>query len=161
MANPAVLVRPSETDDVNAMVELVEHRRRQYETYEPVFWRKAEGSAQMSELFFSSLVRNEAVSTLSAVENGEVVGFAIVMETPAPPVVNPGGPTATLDDFCVKTPARWEDVGTALLEAVREVGRAKHWRQLVVVCADADLAKKQFLASADLSLASTWWTTTL
>ena len=161
MDHQTLAIRPSEAGDVPAMVDLVEQQRRQYETYQPVFWRKAENSAQMSTMFFAALVANEAVTTFTAVENDEVVGFAIVLETPAPPVVNPGGTTVTLDDFCVKAPDRWGDVGAALLAGVREFGRAKCWRQLVVVCADADTAKKQFLESADLSLASTWWTTTL
>jgi hypothetical protein len=158
MAETAVRVRPSVVEDVTAMVDLVEQRRKQYETYQPVFWRKAENSAQMSKMFFSALVANDAVTTLTAVEADELVGFAIVLETPAPPVVDPGGPTVTLDDFCVKTPDRWPDVGAALLSEVRDTGREKRWRQLVVICADADLEKKQFLQTCGLSIASNWLT---
>ncbi len=160
MAYSIVGVRASVSSDVTAMVEMIEQRRRQYETFQPVFWRKADDSAQKSKFFFSALVANEAVTTLSAVEGAEVVGFLIALDTPAPPIVNPGGPTITVDDFCVASSARWPDVGTALIDRLRQIGRERQWRQMVVICGDADTAKKHFLQSVDLSIASTWWTAT-
>jgi GNAT superfamily N-acetyltransferase len=160
MSDIAVHVRASISSDVTAMVDFVEERRLQYEAHQPVFWRKADDSTQKSKLFFSALIANEAVTTLTAVEGSEVVGFLIALDTPAPPVVNPGGPTVTVDDFCVSNPSRWADVGTALMDQLRQIGRRQQWRQMVVICGNADTTKKRFLQSVDLSIASTWWTAT-
>ena len=38
------------------MVELAEAKRSSYESHSPVFWRKAENSAQIQSGFFSKLL---------------------------------------------------------------------------------------------------------
>lgn len=151
-------IRPVTHDDIGQMVALVEARRRVYETYEPVFWKVAEHSAEMTAPWFTALAARLDATVRVAVEDGVVHGFLIALPTPVPPVYAPGGPTVTIDDFCVRTPDQWETVGRALLDEVRNVGRAAGWRQLIVVGADRDEPKAAMLRGADLRIASTWWT---
>ena len=158
--NRPVSVRPSQVDDVPQMVEMIERRRRRYQIYKPVFWRKAAHSGEASRTWFASMI-TKGVIAFTAVENGKVAGFVFANETPEPPVVDPGGVTVTLDDYCVVDESRWPDVGRALLEAVKDAGRVKGWRQIVVISAEKDLQKSEFLKASGLSIASTWWTTPL
>jgi GNAT superfamily N-acetyltransferase len=156
----AIAVRPARAEDVPPMVEMIERRRLRYQVYQPVFWKKAANSAESSLTWFAHMIEN-GVPAFTALESGKVVGFVFANETPSPPVVDPGGKTITLDDYCVADESRWPDVGRALLEAVKAEGRKRDWRQIVVVSAQADIPKSRFLAANGLSIASTWWTTPL
>ena len=89
--------------------------------------------------------------------DGEVRGFLIAQPTPSPPVYDPGGRTALIDDFVV-APDQWETVGAQLLGEARQRLRAADFAQIVVVSARQDEDKTRLLESTDLSLASTWWT---
>lgn len=153
-------IRHASATDLPAMVALIERRRVQYEKYEPVFWKKAVDSAEKTEPFFKSLLTNERATTLVAYDGENLVGFLIAINTPAPPVYEPGGTTILVDDFCVADASLWPSVGRALLDRLETIGREAGWRQYVVVSGKADQEKSEFLASTRLSLASTWWTTT-
>lgn len=142
------------------MVEMIERRRLRYQTYKPVFWKKAANSAQASLDWFAKMIESGVVA-FTALEGKSVAGFVFANETREPPVVDPGGVTVTLDDYCVAQEDRWHDIGLALLNAVKEVGRARGWRQIVVISAEKDLSKSAFLKENGLSIASTWWTTPL
>ena len=155
-----ITVRPSRVEDVPAMVEMIERRRLRYQTYQPVFWRKAANSGPSSTTWFSQMI-SAGVVAFSAVENGTIVGFVFANETREPPIVDPGGKTVTLDDYCVADETRWHDVGRALLDAVKSVAPAHGWRQVVVISAERDIPKSEFLKANGLSIASTWWTTPL
>jgi hypothetical protein len=152
------MVRIAESSDVDAMVELAEARRRQYQLFQPVFWRKAENSEQLTRSFFSELICDPQQIALVFGTTGSVEGFLTARETPAPPVYAPGGATFTVDDFCVADPSLWLTVGQSLLRRLAEIGQSKGWGQLVVVCADLDHAKAELLQTAGLSIASNWWT---
>jgi GNAT superfamily N-acetyltransferase len=145
-------------DDVPAMVEMIERRRLRYQSYQPVFWKKAADSAEASRTWFAHMIAAGVVA-FTAVEGGKVAGFVFANETPSPPIVDPGGKTVTLDDYCVADESRWPDIGRALLEAVKTAGPEHGWRQIVVISAEADIPKSRFLKENGLSIASTWWTT--
>ncbi|MET0272116.1 MAG: GNAT family N-acetyltransferase [Phenylobacterium sp.] len=151
-------VRPATADDVAACVGLVEQARARLATYEPRFWRRADGTAAPTATWFAHLVAQADTTFLVAVEGDATVGFLIGRPQPPPPVYDPGGPTVLIDDFCVQAPERWSDVGAALLEAARRVLSARGVAQIVVVCPAQDREKTALLDRSDLSLASTWWT---
>lgn len=153
-----ISIRPAGAHDVAACVGLAEVRRDQYQAYEPRFWRKSARAAEMSGLWFTHLFAKPDVVALVAVEDDVVQGFIIGAEQPAPPVYDPGGRTALIDDFVVSEGGRWGDVGAALLAACREAFRARGFAQVVVVGARQDAPKTEFLEASGLSLASTWWT---
>ena len=128
-----------------------------YEELEPQFWRRADDSRITTIEWFTKLFSDVDMISLVATEESVVVGFLIARDAPVPPVYKPGGPTALVDDFCV-VEGRWMDVGKHLLLRAKEALRAYGWAQILVVGAHKDIEKMSFLESADLSLASTWWT---
>ncbi len=144
--------------DAPLCIELVERRRIEYESYEPRFRKKAANSADSTLPWFEKLFSDSENVCLIAIEGDHVLGFAIARKFPTPPVYDPGGPTALIDDFCVGCKELWKDVGQALLNETKQLLKQRGFAQLVVVGARQDIAKTQFLEKANLSLASTWWT---
>ena len=151
-------IRKSIASDLDAVVVLVEHQRRQQQKYQPTFWRKAAGSAETTRSLFAELLSERETFFLVATEGKQLLGFLIARKLPAPPVYAPGGDTYLVDDFCVLEPHHWLTVGEALLShastLIHEAGAA----QIVVVGADRDLAKAEMLRRSDLTIASNWWT---
>lgn len=150
-------VRAAAVRDLDAMVSLIATRRAAYERFQPVLWRLAAGASQRTKLFYRFLLWRRSSTMLVASIEKEIAGFLIATVTTAPPVYDPGGATATIDDFVVASPD-WSTVGNALLSEARRIGRKAGWCQIVVICGAQDEAKTTFLQSTDLSLASTWWT---
>lgn len=151
-------IRKSIASDLEAVVVLVERNRRQYQKYQPTFWRKAANSAETTRSFFTKLLAEQETYFLVAIEGSQLQGFLIARKFPAPPVYAPGGDTYMIDDFCVFEPHHWLTIGEALLShastLIHEAGAA----QIVVVGADRDLAKAEMLRRSDLTIASNWWT---
>lgn len=149
--------RIARPDDVPAMVDMIEARRLRYQQFQPVFWAKAERSAEMSQMWFTHLVGAEDTDVLTLEEDGAVTGFAIILRTPVPPVCT-GKSAVTLDDFCIVDEARWDDLGHALLDGVRSLASEREWAQLIVVSAELDEVRNAFLEQEGLSIASVWYT---
>jgi GNAT superfamily N-acetyltransferase len=151
-------IRKSKASDLDAIVVLVERNRRQYQKYQPTFWRKAANSAEITRGFFTKLLSEPETFFLVALEGSQMLGFLIARKFPAPPVFDPGGATYLVDDFCVLEPHHWLTIGEALLShastLIHEAGAA----QILVVGADRDLAKAEMLRRSDLTIASNWWT---
>ena len=151
-------IREATASDLEAIVVLVEHHRRQLQKYQPTFWHKAANSAETTRSFFTKLLSEQETFFLVAIEGVQVLGFLIARRFPAPPVFAPGGDTYLVDDFSVLEPHHWLSVGEALLShastLIHEAGAA----QIVVVGADRDLAKAEMLRRSDLTIASNWWT---
>jgi GNAT superfamily N-acetyltransferase len=151
-------IRAAEEQDLDALLELSELRRHEYESYQPVFWRPAANAMANQRPYFAGLLRDHEVLARVAVSSDVVVGFAIGRLTPAPPVYDPGGPTCLLDDFAVVDPASWLTVGLDLLKAVCDAAQERGAVQVVVVTAFQDAARRAALQAAGLDLASEWWT---
>jgi len=154
-------VRKAETTDIQAAVELVERNRRQLQKYQPVFWRKVAGSAQATENFLAKLLGEPDTFFLVAVEGSHMQGFLIARKFAAPPFFDPGGDAYLIDDFCVSEPRLWLSTGEALLSHASTLIHEHGGAQIVVVCADRDLAKTEMLRRSDLTIASNWWTKAL
>ena len=75
-------VRKAETTDIKAAVELVERSRRQFQKYQPTFWRKAANSAAATETFFTRLLAEPDTFFLVAVEGSRLEGFLIAPSSP-------------------------------------------------------------------------------
>lgn len=155
-----VSVRQATMDDVPACVALVEQARVTLETYEPRFWRRAENTAQLTGAWFGHLAAQSDTVFLVADDAKETVGFLIGRPQMSPPVYDPGGATALIDDFCVRSPDRWAEAGAALLAEARDRLRAQGFAQIVVVCPAKDTEKMALMKAGELSIASTWWTAT-
>lgn len=153
----SIIVRACLPGDVSAMAGIAEARRVRYEAFEPLFWKKAQDSLEMSRAFFAHLIGQSDTLCLVAEADEQTVGFLIATTARVPPVVAPGT-TAMIDDFCVAEPDLWGQVGPLLLDAARATLRENGFAQIVVVCGFKDVEKTAFLERQDLSLASTWWT---
>jgi GNAT superfamily N-acetyltransferase len=141
------------------MVAVVERKRRLYETFEPVMWKRAPGSRRWTRRFFAMQLLNRRAIALLATRDGEACGFLIARRIRVPPVFAPGGPTLFVDDFCVEPDTEWDAVGGPLLDALAPLAEERGYRQMLIVSGTADAPKMAFLERRGLSNASSWWTT--
>ena len=151
-------IRKATETDIEAAIGLAERTRRQYQKYQPTFWRKAANSAETTQAFFTTLLAEPHTFFLVAIEGKQVLGFLIARKFPAPPVYAPGGDSYLVDDFAVLEPRHWRGVGEALLSHASTLMHEAGAVQIVVVCGDRDLAKTELLRRMDLTIASSWWT---
>lgn len=151
-------VRKAATTDVKAAVELVERSRRQFQKFQPTFWRKAANSAAATEALFARLLTDPDTLFLVAVEGSRHLGLLIASKFSNPPVFDPGGDTWLINDFSVAEPHLWLSIGEALLSHATTLIHEHGGVQVVVVSADRDLAKTELLRRSDLTIASNWWT---
>ena len=151
-------VRKATASDIEAAIGLAEHSRRQYQKYQPTFWRKAADSIDKTRTFFTRLLAEPETFFLVAVEGRQMLGFLIARKFPAPPVYARGGDTYLVDDFCVVEPHHWLSTGEALLSHAATLVHEHGAAQIVVTCGDRDLAKAEMLRRSDLTIASNWWT---
>lgn len=151
-------VRKAAASDIEATVDLAERNRQQYQKYQPTFWHKHPQSAAMTKLFFTRLLAEPDSYFLVATEGGQVLGFLIARKFPASPVFDPGGDTYLIDDFCVIESRYWLTIGEALLSHATTLIHEHGAVQILVTCADRDLAKTEVLRRSELSIASNWWT---
>src|SRR6476620_3529909 len=151
-------IRRATASDIDAVVAIIETRRKQYQKFQPTFWRKANDSAASTKTFFTTLLGEPATYFLVSVEGPQILGFLIARKFAAPPVYAPGGDTWLIDDFAVLEPRYWLSIGEALLSHVSTLLHEHGAAQIVVVCAERDLAKAEVLRRSDLTIASSWWT---
>ena len=155
-----MIIRPAAVDDVPQMVVLIEAKRRQYQTYNPEFWKKAANSAELSAPYFRTMVTDQSWCVLCAVDGTELLGFISAREVPVPPVYD-AIRACLVDDFTVSDGGAWKQTGRALLDRFKDEARARGWRQVVVICGNLDAAKADMLRDAGLILNTNWWTVRL
>ena len=154
-------IRTAQAEDVPGMVALSEQYRRRLETYQPVFWRRAEdAAAAQTEYFHSLLQRPEVIALVHKAVSG-LAGFLIATLQAAPPVYAPGGLTCVIDDFCIGEETYWPTAGVALLHEANRRAKERGAVQVVVVCPHRDQAKLTLLAAEGLTIASEWHTRTI
>jgi adenine phosphoribosyltransferase len=155
----AGIVRPATMKDLPSMLQLANTKRLQYEEYQPVFHRRSDESVARAaqEPYFRGLIEREDVLVLVAEERESIVGFGTAEIHLAPAVYDPGGPAATVDDFCVAAPQLWDTVGRELLDAFRAELRQRNVAVIIVVCAPDDVPKRHSIVGAGLCAASEWF----
>lgn len=141
-------IRPATASDLDAMTAMAGARRRQYSTYQPIFWAPD----------LAKLIGRNDVITLVSENSGTLTGFVIASIGDAPAVYNPGGRTCQIDDFVLEQ-GRWKSAGTQLLRAAIELAANRGAIQAVVVAGHLDLEKREALRTCGLSIASEWWVT--
>ncbi|HXN86916.1 MAG TPA: hypothetical protein VN867_12645 [Candidatus Binataceae bacterium] len=150
-------VRGATKNDLPRMIELADQKRIEYEKYQPTFWRRANHARVMQTALFEKLLQRENVIALVHDSNAIVDGFVIATITPAPPVYDPGGATCLIDDFTVTENDLWQTAGRALLREAIRIAKERGAVQTVVVCGHLDEAKRAFLRSESLTIASEWY----
>lgn len=151
-------VRIATKNDIAEMVVLSEQKRTEYAHYQPLFWRKAEDSAEKQEAYFYHLLEQDHIILLVSEADTGIDGFIIASIMPAPPVYDIGGLNCMIDDFCVTDEETWFTIGRELLGQARQTAKELGAVQLVVVTGHHHEAKRAFLSEMGLSLASEWYT---
>lgn len=151
-------VRKAAASDIEATVGLAERNRQQIQKFQPTLWRKHPQSEAMTRLFFTRLLTEPDSYFLVATEGSQFLGFLIARKFPASPVFDPKGDTYLIDDFCVIEPRYWLTIGEAMLSHATTLIHEHGAVQILVTCADRDLAKTEVLRRSELSIASNWWT---
>lgn len=151
-------VRKAVASDVAAAVEMAEKAHRQYQKYQPKFWHKAPKSAAATERAFTSLLTETGTYFLIAAEGERKIGFVIARKFPSSPIYDPGGDIYLIDDFYVVEPQHWLTTGEALLSHATTLLHEHGAVQILVTCAERDLAKAEMLRRSQLTIASNWWT---
>ncbi|HXW46066.1 MAG TPA: GNAT family N-acetyltransferase [Streptosporangiaceae bacterium] len=151
-------IRPATAHDVDAVTELASAKRRQYASYQPVYWAPAADAEKLHRPYLARLIADDEVITLVSESSGAVTGFVIAFIGDAPGVYDPGGRTCQIDDFVVE-PGRWSTSGAELLRAAAEQAKGRGAVQVVVVAGHLDLEKREALRACGLSIASEWWVT--
>lgn len=157
------MIREATMKDLPWIADLAQDKRRIYERFQPTFWHIAPGAVDRHLRYLASILHDPGAFVLVATgPPGGVSGFALVLRRDAPPVYDPGGPTAFVDDFWVSDEAAWDVDGTALLEACAERARER-WgaSEIVAVCGRDDVAKGTVLAGSGYTVASEWYVRTL
>jgi ribosomal protein S18 acetylase RimI-like enzyme len=155
-----MMIRRAVEDDIPGMVDLMDARRRLYETYQSTFWRPSPDANSLQMKYFETLVSKKDEIVLVCEDAGAFRGFIVASLIEAPPVYDPGGKTCVIDDFAV-TGNDWDGTGRALIREALRLARAAGAVQGVVVCGHLDEAKRAFLRSEGLSIASEWFVKSL
>jgi len=143
--------------DIGAMARLADAFRARLEAWQPVFWKRAQGSLALSEDYFRFLMQSEDNCALVNEDYAGVDGFLIATLVDAPPVYDPGGKTCLIDDFAVAEDEMWASVGEALVERASEWAKSKGATQTVVITPLAYDAKLSFLKNRDMTPTASWW----
>jgi GNAT superfamily N-acetyltransferase len=149
-------IREAKLEDVEAMVGLSEAFRTTLAGYNPVFWPKAEDSAEKQAIWFRILVPLDDVLALVADEDGGLRGFVIGRLQQAPPVYATDGPACLIDDFCVASDGEWPSVGGELLAEIERRARERGAGVSVVICPHLGAAKRAFLAERGFAVTTEW-----
>ncbi len=148
------MINSAKIADISWMVGLSHEKRAAYEKIQPNFWKMAENSNEIQAKWFEEELKNPKVIALTCENN---LGF-IIGKLVNPPEVYSAGLTLMIDDFCVKSPELWGNIGKKLLEKCIEMGKFAGAEQILVVCGKHDRAKYNLLESMELSTASVWCT---
>lgn len=148
-------IRKARLADVPMMVALSEQRRLQYQSYQPLFWRKAADSREKQSPFLAQQLSRENVIALVHQRAEIIDGFVLATLVPSPPVYD-AGLTCVIDDYCVLDDD-WDETGKPLLDVVTELVKERGAVQTVVVCGHLDEAKRAMLLTAGHTIASEWW----
>ncbi len=151
-------IRRATASDIDAVVDIIEGQRKQYQKFQPTFWHKAANSAATTKSSFTKLLVEPDTYFLVSTEGRQILGFLIARKFAPPPVYAPGGDTWLVDDFAVLEPRHWLGIGEALLSHVSTLLHEHGAAQILAVCAERDLAKAEVLRRSDLTVASNWWT---
>jgi len=153
-----MIVRDARWPDVDALVALIQQRRRDLAAFDPRFWRPSDRAEAHTRRFYRWLLLTGRATFLLTEQDGQILAFLTARRVKAPPVYDPGGHTILVDDFCVASPELWPTAGSLLLDALRARGRQRQWRQMIIAAPAADRAELELLRRHELTHTTSWWT---
>lgn len=148
------MIRIATDADLEQILDLAEAKRLQYEQYQPRFHHPAENAKDIHRPYLQNLLHRENTIVLVDEADGVINGFIVAQTGPAPPVYDPGGLAAGVDDFVVRSPDLWATIGRALLDEVRRQVKAQGAAEIIVICGPRDQPKRDMLTEAGLTVAT-------
>ncbi len=150
------IIREATNSDIAPMTDLAQAKRDEYSKWEPNYWQSADGAKEIHAKYFSSLIKDNKTILYVAESNSIVIGFIIGIMVEVPPVYKSGKPVL-IDDFCINSEFKYEDVGLSLLKSVEEKAKSVSNSAIsIVVCAAKDKMKKDFLEEKCFTNACEW-----
>jgi hypothetical protein len=148
-SDSSLTIRPAAASDVPRLLEIREKKFEQYETFSPVFWKKAPIPREEFGPFITSQVESETNIALIAEQDGVMRGYIIAQcRNPAQ-----GG----VDDYAVAAPETdWPIAGVALLAEAGRLAQIRNVSTLTVVTGHADLPKRAAIESLGYVLQRNW-----
>lgn len=138
-------LRAASSEDVDEIARLLDAKRREYETYSPVFWRPAADAITKHKLFLEALITQGGPITLVQPGDDGLDGVIVALRRSDDWLV---------DDFAVRSPERWTQAGRALLD---EVCTRADGVPVTVVCGHRDEPKRALLHDGGGVLREQWW----
>jgi GNAT superfamily N-acetyltransferase len=156
-------VRVAQEGDLPAIVAMVAAKREQYEKWQPVFHRAAPDASAKHARFLKDQLDREKEGVLLLVHTAEeaVDAFLFLRLVEAPPVYQPGGKVALIDDCVVSADSAWPGAGKALLTHAMAWAKAQGAVLVNLVCGPKDGPKRALLEELGLAVASEWHVKTL
>lgn len=149
-------IRKAFESDLDAIADLAEKKRIQYERYQPVFHRRASNALSDHKAFLKTLLAKENTVLLVAEQEGQVLGFVYAALVTAPQVYDPQGKICFIDDFMVKDPSLWSSVGRDLAKAAFDQCKSQGAVLANIVCGPKDAPKRALLNELGFDVASEW-----
>lgn len=142
-------LREAVAADVPRILEIGEVKREQYETFSPIFWKKAPTPRQEFAPYVTGQVESERNIALVAEQGGIMSGYLIAQ----------CGNLAEgyVDDYAVADPAvDWPNTGTALMAEAGRRAAERGVASIVIVSGHADTPKRAALESLGFTLTKNW-----
>lgn len=143
-------------DDVPQIVQLCEKNRKRLQSYSPVFWRKAEDSAERQTPYLQYLVESKAQEVLVHRSGSRVDGVIVGDIRGGAPPYELRGRCCYTDDFAVAEPDQWATNGHWLLYRLLHEKLAEGVSFSQVICPRGDSAKSRMLREAGYVLGHEW-----
>jgi predicted N-acetyltransferase YhbS len=148
-SNTNASVRTATAADVPRILEIGERKREQYETFSPIFWKKAPAPRETFAGFITSQLESETNVALVFEADGEIQGYIIAQCRNLA--------DGYVDDYAITNPdADWPTVGVALLTEASRQAQARGVTAFTIVTGYADTPKRAAVEACCFSLVKNW-----
>jgi hypothetical protein len=142
-------VRTATAADVPRLLEIGEQKREQYETFSPVFWRKAAAPRETFAPFITGQVESETNVALVFGIAGEIKGYILAQCRNLA--------EGYVDDYALANPATdWPTVGVALLSEAARLAHERGVTAFTIVTGHADTPKRNAVEKLGFTLGKNW-----
>lgn len=142
---PAGRIRSAAQADIPIIFSLGEEKRKEYEGYQPVFWRRADITIEAAAPWLVSQIEAETNIALVHETRRSIDGFLIANRQ------------GYIDDYTVSRPGAWPTVGASLLAEASRIAAEKEIEHFLIVTAHLDQPKRAMVADLGLELIANWY----
>ncbi|MGC4043255.1 MAG: GNAT family N-acetyltransferase [Armatimonas sp.] len=145
----SLTIRPATAADVPRILEIGERKREQYDTFSPVFWKKAPTPREEFAPYVTSQVESEQNVALVAEADGAMHGYLIAQYRNLA--------EGYIDDYAVADPhTDWPGAGVALLSVAEQLAEERGVETIMIVTGHADAPKRAAAEQRGFTLRKNW-----